>query len=786
MKNILLSVLTIVFSLISLTASAAGDGKQAKATKPAAALLDRIGGRGTAQRFRLTLDPQLATDGHEVFVISAHKGKPAIKGSTLSAITTGIGWYLNHHAKINLAWNQLTTDLSAVSLPLPQSEERHVCDADFRYYLNYCTFGYSMTTWTWQRWEQEIDWMALHGINMPLQIIGLESVWRTMLMHDYGYSEAAAEAFVPGPAYTAWWGMNNLEGWGGDGQQPTTGVKNDAWYDRQTALARRILQRERELGMQPVLPGFSGMVPSDFQQKTGMACEDQGGWCGFQRPFIMDPTTDDFRNVAANYYRRLAEVMGRSAYYSMDPFHEGGRIASGKYAEGFAAVFQAMNDCCGEASRWVIQQWQWSQQQALSLRAVPAGRLIVLDLFADGNPQFDRYKGYAPQHAVYCTIPNFGGRTGFFGRIPKMADNYFTYKEKYANIRGVGAAPEAIEQTPAVYDLLFELPWMGKRPDIDAWMTDYAEARYGISARNGSAAGRAWHILLHTALNNTTTLQGPHEAVVCARPALSVWSVSTWGGTDIFYDTQQLAEAAYALLEAYDEVKKSASPIALHNYSYDLVDISRQVLTDYAKSLLAGIERASADTIGSTLYQQRRDAFLQFILDLDRLLGTNRMFRLGNWTETARQAAGEVEGCTDATRDWFELDNARTLITTWGDERQSEGGGLRDYSYREWQGLLADYYYPRWKYWFDHQRNAPEGGWFVTEWNWAHETGDAVGSTTKGATASARVRKTYDPRPVGDSYAIASQLLQKYLVPARRPDGTRYFRGHLLPENGEQ
>ena len=61
--------------------------------------------------------------------------------------------------------------------------------------------------------------MALHGINMPLQLVGMEEVWRSFLtMEDgngnrkYGYSDADAKAFVAGPAFIAWWAMNNLQG----------------------------------------------------------------------------------------------------------------------------------------------------------------------------------------------------------------------------------------------------------------------------------------------------------------------------------------------------------------------------------------------------------------------------------------------------------------------------------------------------------------------------------------------------------------------------------------------
>ncbi len=105
-------------------------------------LLTRV--TNAADKFETVLDESLSTRGEEVFVISSKNGKPCIKGSSLSALTTGIGWYLNHYAHVNIAWNQLTTDLSAATLPLPAADETHTASVDYRYYLNYCTFSYSM------------------------------------------------------------------------------------------------------------------------------------------------------------------------------------------------------------------------------------------------------------------------------------------------------------------------------------------------------------------------------------------------------------------------------------------------------------------------------------------------------------------------------------------------------------------------------------------------------------------------------------------------------------------
>ena len=415
-------MLRYIFSALLLMFTALLPLKAERNPASVVALAERIGGPGTAEKFIFDLEP-LRGVSEETFSIGKEGGKIVIKGNSLSALTTGLGWFLNHYLNVNISWNSLNegkpgqpyADLPAIDRIKVDGESRS-CDAKYRYYLNYCTFGYSMTSWTWDRWQREIDWMALHGINMPLQIVGLEEVWRMFLTLEengrrkYNYTDEEAKAFVPGPAFTAWWGMNNLEGWGGTAPgalnggtwEGAGGVQDDAWYVRQQKLAKSILDRQRELGIHPVLPGFSGMVPVNFTQKTGVPTDANGGrWAGgFQRPRIIDPTYEGFAEIAADYYACLKEVMGESQYYSMDPFHEGGAISSGKYTEAYRAIYDAM-EATKPGSQWVIQQWQWDGNQRKSISAVPAGRLIVLDLFSDGRPAFDHYNGYAPQDAVF-------------------------------------------------------------------------------------------------------------------------------------------------------------------------------------------------------------------------------------------------------------------------------------------------------------------------------------------------------------------------------------------------
>ena len=774
------------------------------------ALINRIGGEGTDAKFKFVLDPSINSK-NEVFVISGDGNKVTIKGTTISAITTGIGWYLQNIAHINIAWNSLNektasdvplayADLS--DIPLTVTEETHTSDAMYRYYLNTCAFGYSMTSWTWKRWQQEIDWMALHGINMPLQLVGMEEVWRSFLtMEDgsgnrkYGYTDEEAKAFVAGPAFIAWWAMNNLEGWGGTAAgtksggtwEGAGGVQDDAWYVRQKELAGKIVARQRELGMQPVIPGWSGMVPTNFESKSTYATRGNGGnWAGdFVRPLLLSVSNANYAEIAADYYTCLHEVMGESQYYSMDPFHEGGGAGT---MEDYEALYAAM-EAANPGSQWVIQQWQWSATQRYSLTAVPAGRLVVLDLFSDGSPAFDSYSGYAPQDAVFCAIPNFGGRSGLMGRLTNLTNNYFSYKGKYSSIKGIGAAPEAIEQTPVTYDLIFQLPWMnGVKPDVAEWVNNYSIARYGVV---NEEIQEAWSLLRQGPLNyGADGIQGPVEDVWAARPNLEAYKASAWGktlanaqGTYTKARQQMLIDATYKLLDQSGAIAQGT--IYESNLNYDLVEFGGGVLADYAYYLLLGIKEAK-NASNTALYEARRDAFLQLILDVDRFKGTNLNFRLGKWTQEARAAAAEVYGATTATADWYEYNNARTIVSTWSHPSTN----LTDYSYRSWQGLMKDLYYPRWVYFFKNDctpvrdvNTFPSTPYGYFEWNWAHGKVHEVGQTAVSDVALTKGQaghtSSYTREPEGNTVDVAKEVLGNYIIPLKTDNGTTYAYRYL-------
>ena len=222
-----------------------------------------------------------------------------------------------------------------------------------------------------------------------------------------------------------------------------------------------------------------------------------------------------------------------------------------------------------------------------------------------------------------------------------------------------------------------------------------------------------------------------------------------------------LIAATYKLLSQQDALGMAAGSVYESNYNYDLIEFGGGVMADYAYDLLLGIKEAR--NAGNTaLYESRRDAFLQLILDVDAFKGTNLNFRLGKWTQEARDAAGEVEGATTATPDWYEYNNARTIVSTWS----SPNTNLNDYSYRSWQGLMKDLYYPRWRNYFDNNFTAAEYGFF--EWNWAHGMKHYVCQTAVSdeplAKGEAGHTDSYTREPEGNTVEKAKEILGKYII----------------------
>lgn len=702
--------------------------------------------KNDAQKFEWTY----TNASKDAFAISCDGTKVHVEGSNTLSITTGINWYLQHYAGVDISWNSPTGRLPKV-LPTCNREE-HTSSVSWRYYLNFCTHSYSMSFWGWERWQQELDWMALHGINMPLAITGMECVWRDVLQNGYGYEGLdGVNEFVAGSAYYGWFFMNNMTAWGGP--QP------ESWYEQRTVLARKIFQRMSEFGMSPLVPGYVGMIPKNFLSRAAKDkvsawkssdIVDGGVWCSFTRPAFVNNTAR-LEEFAAQYYAAFERLFGdvcTTHYYAIDPFHEGGVPSGVTNAQASVRSMWTALQAYDNDAVWVCQHWQDNPTTILT-HTVPRGRLIILDLHGDNqgdtscSGQHTTSTG-ANHDWIWGQVSNFGGNVGLFGRMDRLISCFYKARDNAATNKlvGIGALPEGIENNSMLYDLLYALPWTTEDYTRESWLKAYAFMRYGVHSQELETVWRKLGEGVYNCPNNPQ--QGTTESVFLMRPALKPATVSSWANSTWYWDFAELRTALYTMLNVSDDMKDN------DNYRYDLVDIMRQALADLGKLMLDSINSASGAERASIA-----NRFLDLILDQDRLLGTRTEFRLGRWTEMARAL-----GTTDAEQSLYEK-NARMLLTTWGDRAQCESGGLHDYANREWQGLLSSYYYPRWKAFFHNNYTAQS--WFQN-YEWPFACGTTGQNTNFLPEEAPYAYGSFSAEAQGDEIDVVKELYAKYFA----------------------
>lgn len=646
-------------------------------SNPVHDLLERIN-PGASKKFII----QVKKESSDFFELDQKGDKVVIRGNNYVNIATGLNWYLKYYAGIHLSWNGMTAELPE-SLPKVSTPVRKETNLSLRYDFNYCTYSYTMAFWDWERWEKEIDWMALHGINLPLAVVGQECVWKNML-EKLGYSKEEINKFIAGPAFLAWWAMNNLEGWGGPNP--------DSWYTQQEALQKKILKRMREYGIEPVFPGYSGMVPHDANKKLGLNVTEPALWNGFTRPAFLLPTDSRFNEIASLYYKELEKLFGKANYYSMDPFHELEDAGSVDFDAAGKAVLKAMKDVNPKAT-WVIQGWTENPRPEM-IKNLNNGDILILDLFSECRPMWGipsiwkREKGYEQHDWLFCMIENFGGNVGLHGRMDQLLNNFYLTKNNplAAHLKGIGLTMEGSENNPVMFELMCELPWRPEKFTKEEWLKDYLFARYGV---RDEKITQAWSILADGIYNCPfgNNQQGPHESIFCGRPGLNNFQASSWSKMQNYYDPTSTEAAARLMLEVADKYKGN------NNFEYDLVDIVRQSLSDRGR-IVYNQTIADFKSFDKKSFAAHSQEFLNILLAQDRLLGTRSEFRVGRWIEQARNL-----GTTPEEKDLYEW-NARVQITTWGNRVCANDGGLRDYAHKEWNGLLKDFYYKRWTaYW---------------------------------------------------------------------------------------
>ena len=634
--------------------------------------------------------------------------------------------YLREYCHCQISWTGDQLNLPA-NPPLVSAKVQGASPYPYRYYLNYCTFGYSMAYWNWERWEHQLDWMALNGINLALTaVIGQEILWRNVLRRMQ-LPEEEIRAFLPGICYAPWMQMGNMQQWGGP-------IAEDVLENR-VALQQRILRRMRELGIEPVLQGFYGMVPTSLKARyPGAKIISTGSWNNFVRPDMLVPDDKLFTRIASIWYEEQARLFGDAHFFGGDPFHEG-KVENIDLREAGSAIHSAMR-LASPGAVWVMQAWEGNPTEKL-LEGTAKEDTLILDLFGESQPEFKQRDGFHGHPWVWCIVNNFGGKVGLYGQMDKIAQGPIEARS-WGRMSGVGAMMEGIITDYPVYELLFDMGWQMLAPNLTQWARNYALQRYGARSKD---AEDAWVLLRNSVYAVNSKQQGEPESIFCARPAATIHSASTWGSIARGYNPRDL-QTAHDLL-----IREAGRFGHLSTYRFDITDITRQVLSNLGLWQFQQMTKA-LDAHDATAFVRQSDLFLEMMLDQDRLLATQQAFLLGKWIADAR-----AWGATPSDKNQLEK-NARTLLTLWGPE--APAASLHDYANREWSGLLGNFYHGRWRLWIDRQQKilqgeaAPPIDWYAWESAWTEQ------------------RNPFSAAPMGDSVSESIGIGRRYAALLRQ------------------
>lgn len=612
------------------------------------------------------------SDTSEWYRFYSRGGKLVIEGSSASAMAVGLNRYLKDFCKADISWYLTDPVEVPPEMPLVEAPVTGRALVPYRFFLNYCTFGYEMPWWGWEQWERLIDWMALNGVNLPLAITGEEAVWQEVL-RKHGLSDDEIRAWFTGPAHLPWNRMCNIDGV--DGPLP------QEWIDGQVELQKKILSRERSFGMKPVLPAFNGHVPEALKREYPSArITDVSGWGGFPRENLchfLSPTDSLFGVMQKEFLSAQERIFGTDHIYGMDLFNE--VEAPSWDPETLAGIGRCAYESLSASDPdavWLQMGWlfhydrrHWTPENVKAyLEAVPKGKVILLDYYTEHTPVWTFTEGFYGQPYIFCYLGNFGGNTRLAGPFRKESRRI---SEALSNggASGIGCTLEAFGINRWLYEYVMERAWEPSLPDNE-WLS-------GLDSRRGSPAG-FWKDMADSIYVRGSFSEG---MLFCGRPSdegHASWRVNHTTP----YDLATLERLYGRLL---------SNPSSLSAWKADAVTLGIQVRGNRFAALRD--EFVAACRSGNLLSAQSiGESMKALMLEIDSLAYTLPQFRAEDWLQEADSWGGF-------------RDNAWHLITRWGNTEN-----LGDYASRAWSGLTRAYYLPRWELFIDTHLDCLQSG----------------------------------------------------------------------------
>ena len=431
-------------------------------------------------------------------------------------------------------------------------------------------------------------------------------------------------------------------------------------------------------------------------------------WGGFDiacNACVLAPDSPYFSQIGKLFIQEWENEFGDAKYYLSDSFNEmklpvdkddvaGKHSLLAQYGE---AIYNSI--AAGDPDAvWVTQGWTfgyqhdfWDKESMKALLSrVPDDKLIIVDLGNDypkwvwhTEQTWKVQEGFYGKQWIYSYVPNFGGKVLPTGDLTMYATGSVeALNSPYSeNLVGFGSAPEGLENNEVVYELLADMGWTAENIDLEQWLKQYCQSRYGYCDDIMQLSWKLLHESVYSSLYSYPRFTW--QTVVPDQRRKSLHDINDDFGraTELFLSyTDKCADSQLYLNDA---VEFAALYIA------ELAD------RHYEKALKKGSDA-----------QEELAKTIELLMVVDRLLATHPDYSLQLWIDYARAYGKDVE-----QKNLYEA-NAKRLITTWG-------GWQEDYAARFWAGLVGDYYIPRIQKFFSEEASELdqwEENWIMTPW----------------------------------------------------------------------
>lgn len=660
-------------------------------------------------------------NGYDCYEIYSEDKKVVLAGNSPLSQAMAYYDYLGRYHGVVITSGDY--DISTISsAPLPEGKINRTIKRKIRAMTSYEAFSLSGNFRGFDRWEKEIDFMAMHGFNRALQPVGFDGVlFRTLT--DIGMPENFCLEFSSGPAFL----MNQLTG----NIAGTNSVNSKEYLERKITVGKLISDRERSLGIEPIFPAAIPSVPFSLRKKyIKMDIFKAPMWHNFPPIFFIRPKNAFFSVFNKKFLTVQREALGETHSYIFEGVYESDKKG---YNSHLADLGKALEEMLNEFDKDAVCYLHTSSINADFFKSCSGDKYIFLDdCEMSKNSDILSDKKYIPE-----VSGNRYGRTGIYGNVQKLCDNPFANSEL-----GGALAFDTFDVNPIYCAAALKAITAADSFERDDFIRDFCTKRYKTDSFSDD-------IILLIDLCSSDECTG---SIICARPCTNVKHTAPYDTMERSYDFHKLYPIAQRIINSED--KKIDAMRA------DIQSIVRQFLSDLAYPVyIKATEFFREKNVRN--FEQASNLFLEICEDIDRLLRTREETNF-----CTKYVEAQELGSSQEEKESLQI-NFLLLHTIWGPFDHSI---LYDTVWNEWGGLVKDYYEARWHMYyrslaayFDNPKklkdNSKKQPLDRNEYNGSYQA-------KRLALFENNFLENYIPRKNGigeeDTVEVAKELLEKY------------------------